>query len=647
MSRRPANAASPDQTCRRHAWLHRFACLIAGLTFLLLLAGANVTSNRAGLAVPDWPTTYGEFMFSFPFSKMVGGIFHEHAHRLIASLVGMLTIVLAVWCSTVRLRRRLRWAGLAALAPVTVAAIAYGFRNPFADIAALVLAVVVLATFLPVVEVHRWVRRLAWIALAVVVAQGILGGLTVRFFLPTVVSVAHAGLAEAFFCLTIALAMVSSRTWFAAPQETPRAGWLQCMTAATVAVVYAQIILGAVIRHADRGVFAHIFGAIVVLLCVGITVTLVFVSVRRRDFVLPLATLTALVFAQIWIGVATLVVRVPKSAHGQLDVVQTLLPTIHLGVGALVLASSFALAMKSFRALRAPAADRATPRGARLGAYIELAKPRIVSMVLVTTALGFFLGNGGFLPVGLLLATLLGVGGATAGAAVLNNYLERDVDALMARTRDRVLPAGLVAPEQALGLGAVLVLAGLFVLVSAVNLLTGFLVLLAAFLYVLVYTPMKRVTWLNTTIGAIPGAIPPMCGWAAATGGLEAGAWILFAILFAWQHPHFFAIAWMYRDDYANAGFKMLPVVEPSGARTFQLTLLFSVLLIGASVLPTLVGMTGWVYFWGVCLIGLGLLAAGVMLAITRTVTEARRLLRASVVYLPLLLGLIVVDTRF
>jgi len=279
--------------------------------------------------------------------------------------------------------------------------------------------------------------------------------------------------------------------------------------------------------------------------------------------------------------------------------------------------------------------------------YVELVKPRILSMVLVTTTTGYFLAAKGIRPVTTLLLTLLGVGLATGGAAALNNYLERDVDGKMVRTRGRALPAGLLPPSSALAFGITLVLAGLFILVWTVNLLTGFLVLLAAFLYVLVYTPMKRLTWLNTTFGAIPGAIPPMCGWAAAAGGLDTGAWVLFLILFAWQHPHFYSIAWMFQDDYRNAGFKMLPVVDPSGIRTFRQTILFAALLLGASIVPTYIGMTGRIYCAGALVMGLALLAVGAWLAETKSISDARRLLRASVVYLPLLLLLIIVDAGF
>src|SRR3984957_12420884 len=225
-------------------------------------------------------------------------------------------------------------------------------------------------------------------------------------------------------------------------------------------------------------------------------------------------------------------------------------------------------------------------------------------MVLVTTTLGFLLGARGVDPVARLFLTLLGVGCAIGGAAVLNNYLERDLDAKMTRTRTRALPAGLIEPHRALVFGVSLMLFGVLLLAWKINLPTGFVVLLAGFLYVLVYTPLKRITWLNTSLGAIPGAIPPMAGWLAATGRLDAGAWVLFAILFAWQHPHFYAIAWMFRDDYRAAGFKMLPVIEPSGKRMFRQAIVFSILLLLVSLLPTAIGLTGKPYFCGALLSG-------------------------------------------
>src|SRR6266481_605758 len=279
-----------------------------------------------------------------------------------------------------------------------------------------------------------------------------------------------------------------------------------------------------------------------------------------------------------------------------------------------------------------------------IGLYWELAKPRILLMVLVTTSLGFFLGARGIDSVLHLCLTLLGVGCATGGAAMLNNYLERDLDAKMERTRDRALPAGLIEPHRALTLGVGLVLFGVLLLAWKVNLLTGFLVLLAGFLYVLVYTPLKRITWLNTSFGAIPGAIPPMAGWVAATDRLDPGAWVLFAILFAWQHPHFYAIAWIFREDYRAAGFKMLPVVEPSGKRMFRQTIVFSILPLAVSLLPTVVGVTGKSYFCGALLGGVFIILVAIRFARVRELVGGRRLLEATILYLPALLLLITLD---
>ena len=280
-------------------------------------------------------------------------------------------------------------------------------------------------------------------------------------------------------------------------------------------------------------------------------------------------------------------------------------------------------------------------------AYLELTKPRITALVLCTAALGFFWGGEGIHSWSLLFYTMLGTACAAGGASVLNHFLERDVDRLMERTRRRPLPSGLIRPSGAMSYGLCLVLAGVFILLVKTNLLTAFLALLSAFLYVVVYTPMKRMTWLNTSLGAIPGALPPMGGWSAATGGLEAGAWVLFLILFAWQHPHFFAIAWIFKEDYRRGGFKMLPVIEANGRRTCRQIIGFSLMLILVSTLPTFLGMSGPVYLWGAVIMGLGMLAAGIALALSRANLEAQRLLKVSVVYLPLLLLLSVLDAGF
>jgi len=277
-------------------------------------------------------------------------------------------------------------------------------------------------------------------------------------------------------------------------------------------------------------------------------------------------------------------------------------------------------------------------------AYIELLKPNIMSLVLVSTVLGYFLGGDGIDDYSKLLITLLGTALTAGGAGALNHYLERDADKLMQRTKNRPLPSGLIPPGNALLFGILLVFLGIIILVTQINLLTGFLSILTVFLYVLVYTPLKKITWLNTPIGSIPGALPPMGGWAAATGHLEPGAWIIFAIMFLWQHPHFYAIAWMCKDDYARANFKMLPVIEPDGKRTIRQIFWHLTLLVPVSVLLYVEGSSGMIYVVGVIILTSLFLLSALPLAKGKSVEGAKLLLKSSVIYLPLLLILIIVD---
>jgi protoheme IX farnesyltransferase len=268
-------------------------------------------------------------------------------------------------------------------------------------------------------------------------------------------------------------------------------------------------------------------------------------------------------------------------------------------------------------------------------------------MVLVTTALGFYFADHGIQNPILLLWTLIGSALTCGGASVLNQYLERDVDALMQRTQKRPIPMGVISPEEAMSFGLSLILIGLLVFCWKVNLLTAFLSLLTCFLYIVIYTPMKRLTWLNTTFGAIPGAIPPLGGWAAATNHLDPGAWILFLIMFTWQHPHFYAIAWLLKEDYKKAGFKMLPVVYPDGRFTFSQITAFSFLLVAFSLMPSLMGMSGKIYFWGALVLGIGVLYTAFLFQRNQSNIDARKVLGASIMYLPLLLVLIIADGIF
>ena len=277
-------------------------------------------------------------------------------------------------------------------------------------------------------------------------------------------------------------------------------------------------------------------------------------------------------------------------------------------------------------------------------AYIELIKPSILIMVLITTLLGYYLGNEGVMSWIRLIWTLLGTGLSAGGASALNQYLERDQDKLMDRTCNRPIPAGIIQPQNALLFGISAVIMGSLILVMKINILTGFLSLLTAFMYVLIYTPMKKLTWLNTSLGSIPGALPPLGGWVAATGNIDSGGWILFAILYLWQHPHFFAIAWMCKDDYQKAGFKMLPVIEPNGSRTIRQIFWHLSLLFPVCFLPFIIGMSGNIYLFGTTILTLLYFLSAIPMLKEKSSKNASRILKASVLYLPLLMVIIIID---
>ena len=279
-----------------------------------------------------------------------------------------------------------------------------------------------------------------------------------------------------------------------------------------------------------------------------------------------------------------------------------------------------------------------------LAVWSDLFKARLTTLVLITTAVGFHLGSVGSLNLALLAHTLAGTALLAAGAAALNQLLERDHDAKMRRTQDRPLPSGRLRPESVLRVGVVSATLGLGWLALAVNALTAVLGATTVLLYLFLYTPLKRVTPLNTLVGAVPGALPPLMGWTAARGSLEAGGWSLFAILACWQVPHFLAIAWLYREDYARAGFAMLPVSDTEGRCTSGLALWHALGLVPVSLLPFALSQVGTSYLIGAS--GLGLMFAWTAFCFWRHVspTTARRLFYVSILYLPLLLAFMVMD---
>ena len=280
----------------------------------------------------------------------------------------------------------------------------------------------------------------------------------------------------------------------------------------------------------------------------------------------------------------------------------------------------------------------------RVAAYAELTKPRITFLIVLTSAAGFVLGSRGAVDYVALLSALFGIGLLSSGIATLNQYAERELDGLMRRTATRPLPAGKLAPWEALAFGSVTTIVAEAYLLVFVNPLTALLGLTVIAGYVFAYTPLKTRTTLSTWVGAFPGAVPPLIGWTAARGSVSLEAWVLFAILFLWQFPHFLAIAWMYREDYSRAGILMLPVVEPDGRVTAQQIVVYTLMLLPVSLLPVALGMSGRIYLYGAIVLGLLFLYSSLRAAFSMSRQQARRLLLASVLYLPLLFILMVLN---
>ncbi len=302
-----------------------------------------------------------------------------------------------------------------------------------------------------------------------------------------------------------------------------------------------------------------------------------------------------------------------------------------------------------------PLSDLRARANSLLRDYAELTKLRVTSLIVMTAWCGYFFGahktGVSWLNWGLFHA-LLGIGLVSSGTAALNEVMEQDVDAQMRRTAMRPLPSGRMSRRHAFLVGLLTTLGGSIYLAVFANPLTGLLTFLTSVVYLAAYTPLKRISPICTFVGAFPGAMPGVLGWTAARGQLEWGALVLFAILFVWQFPHFFSIAWLYREDYAKGGVRMLPVVEQDGRSTARRILAYSVLLIPVSVIPSLMGMAGRMYLVGATALGLGLLYFGIRLAFlglplasAPSKMRARHVLQATVVYLPLLFALMMANS--
>jgi protoheme IX farnesyltransferase len=298
--------------------------------------------------------------------------------------------------------------------------------------------------------------------------------------------------------------------------------------------------------------------------------------------------------------------------------------------------------MKDTRALELRRDDAAV--GRTLSDYIALTKPRLNVLVVATSAAGYYLGATGPLNLAVMAAAVAGTALVAGGAAALNQVYERDTDALMRRTRMRPLPDGRIAPSDARLFGLALSAAGLVLLAAIAGWLAALLALATLTIYVLVYTPLKRRSPIATLVGAVPGALPPLIGWAASRGEVSIGGLALFLIVFLWQIPHFMAIAWMYRDDYRLAGFPMLPVIDPDGRRTGREAVAYAAALLPASLVPTFAGVSGNIYAVIAAALGAGLLVAALRFAASRSDVAARRLFFGSLIYLPLIWTAMIAD---
>lgn len=285
----------------------------------------------------------------------------------------------------------------------------------------------------------------------------------------------------------------------------------------------------------------------------------------------------------------------------------------------------------------------AAPYG-RVWGYVSLTKPDVTFLVVMTTFAGYYMGASGTIDWLHLAHAVIGTTLIGAGTSALNHWIERDSDALMRRTAMRPLPTNVLTPWQAFAFGTGLSILGALYLALTANLLASALGLVTCLSYLGLYTPLKKRTWLSTFVGAFPGAVPPLIGWAAAAGELSLGAWVLYAILFVWQFPHFYSIAWMYREDYGRAGILMLPVVDRSGDATFRQILAYSAVLIPVSLFPAVAGLAKPLYFFGALVLGVAMMLASLWASRTRSNHRAKWLMHATVAYVPFLLGLMIAE---
>jgi len=585
--------------------LHGLAIATAVATYLLILIGGLVHGTGSSLACPDWPTCYGTMM-----PVMQGGVAIEHSHRLAAGTVVILTLMLA--------------------------AVTTGSLQP----------------------AHRHLRRPAWLAVGLVFTQALLGGITVLLRLPTLVSTLHTATSLLFFSTVLYLAVRSRPAPATPPQHPPATDPARAALAVNLALVAAvtlffQMVLGGLVRHSGAALACldvplcrgslwpdahptvlvqalHRLGAAVVGAIVLMSSIASFRATASRPRLRWLALAApVLVGVQIWLGL-----------HAVTSFLDLTTVEAHLGVATALLASQIGLAL-ALAVREIPATPRRWTEA--VADLVRLAKPRITGLVIATFSGGMWLAPG-HLPRWRAIMTLLGTTLIVGAANALNMLIERDVDGFMERTRHRPLVERRLPPAAALVFGTALAAAALPLLLLAGNALTGILGGLAFVAYVAIYTPMKRASAAALFVGAVPGALPPLMGWTAVTGHLDAGALALFGVLFLWQIPHFLAISLYRSEDYGRAGIQILPLVVGERATRFFIVG-FTVALVAISLSLTPLHVAGVVYAAVAATLGVGFIAWGVA-GFRRTASRgwARSLFFASLVYLTLLFVALILD---
>lgn len=605
-------------------WSHRLAWGCVLITLFMIAVGAMVTTTRAGDTNPGWSLKFWEWFTSWAAAE--GGRAWEDGHRVIGTVVGFVGIGLAIAMWKGERTSPRRWLGIVALALICFQGLVGGLRVLVVSDAEVRDAVLGMTGGGIDVELRRAIKAM----LHGVTAQVIFAGLCV-------------------------IAILTSPRWLGAwaAHRNAASGLTRKLALAALAFTVVQLGLGTIVRQTGEMVLVHVTGAFVV------STTLIWLLIRLFQHHAQFAPLRLLggalgfmLVCQVFLGIVPWMLTHGVLVSDNPASLVAILRSSHVTLGAILLATLSVLNLWLHR-LAQPADGTLSAADARefdhsvagkLRDYAQLTKIRLSGLVMVTVAVGFFVGVQGTPNLATLLLTMIGVSMAAAGVAAINQLMERKRDALMERTRNRPLPSGRMKPAEAIAFGAFTITGGLTITALGANLLAAVLTALTVFTYLCVYTPLKTRTTVNTLVGAIPGALPPMIGYAASSGTVELPSFVLFAILFVWQLPHFWAIARLYREDYERGGMKMLSVVDPEGRFLAGQIALWCLALLVTSLLPVLVGMAGRGYAIAAVALGLGFFASGILNARQRTQRSARVVFLVSIVYLPALLATLLLD---